>query len=66
MRREKATKLIRDWANKLCIHPHTEDEYYLGQPSGYLVCTICGQTLGKKSTIRNIKNFLKREFRKKS
>jgi hypothetical protein len=65
MRREKAKKLIRDWANKLCIHPHKEDEYFLGKATGNLVCTICGKTFGKKSTLDNIGKLISKEIKRK-
>jgi hypothetical protein len=58
MRREKAIKLGKDWANKLCMHPYSEEEYYLGKPTGKDVCTVCGSILGKKSAV----NFIQKKF----
>jgi hypothetical protein len=42
MTREKALKLIEDWASKRCLHPHYEDEFHLGISTGNKVCAICG------------------------
>jgi hypothetical protein len=63
MRREKANKLAKDWANKHCVHPFSEAEYYLGKPTGQNVCTVCGHVVGKKSSINIFKNFFQKEFK---
>lgn len=62
MRREKAIRIARDWANRICIHPYKEDEYYLGQPTNNKVCVVCGQIFGKKSTIDILKNIIKKRI----
>jgi hypothetical protein len=50
MRREKAIKSGKDWANKLCMRPNSEEEYYLGKSMGKDVCIVCSSILGKKSS----------------
>jgi len=63
MRREMAISLVKDWRNKICIHPHTEEEYYMGRSTGNIVCTICGKTISKKFNYKvTIKKIFKIKF----
>ena len=45
MQRKKVLQIMKDWANKHCIHPYIEKEYHSGKETGNKVCTVCGQTI---------------------
>jgi ribosomal protein S27E len=62
MRREKAQKLVKDWTNRICNHPCNEEEFFLGKPTGNIICAVCGKKIGKKSTLKLAKNILKKRI----
>ena len=51
MRMDEAERLRKTWRSKLCSHPTTVGEYYLGLYQGQ-VCNQCGQRVGPRTRLQ--------------